>query len=136
MAKVATKGLKLSQTVGTAYVDIAQLLSVDKDPSKVNTFNTTTLDGGVFETKQITGFCAPGDASAELFYDPALAGHQGITDQITTPAFANWKITYSDAASTTQIFSAVPSFGMSAALGDGIKGNLTLEISGDPVWPT
>ena len=106
MAIVKCKGTKLQQTVSAALADIAQLLSIEHSGSGSITFDSTTLDGGVFKTFALAGYSNPGTVAAELFFDPALAGHQAITDNITTPATNAMKIIYADTAATNQAFTA------------------------------
>jgi hypothetical protein len=75
--------------------------------------------------------------SAEIFYDPALAGHQAVTDLIATPATNAMKIIYADTAATNQAFtSAGVEFGATVAMDDGLKASLTYTVTGDPGWPS
>ena len=137
MAIVKCKGTKLQQTVSAALVDIAQLLSIEHSGSGSDTFESTTLDGSAYKTFAPTGYSNPGEVSAELFYDPALAGHQAITDLIATPATNAMKIIYADTAATNQSFtSAGVQFGVTVAMDDGLKGSITYTVTGDPGWPT
>jgi hypothetical protein len=118
-------------------VDIAQLLSIEHSGSGSETFESTTLDGSTYKTFAPTGYSNPGEVSAELFYDPALAGHQAITDLIATPATNAMKLIYADTAATNQSFtSAGVQFGATVDMGDGLKGSVTYTVTGDPGWPT
>lgn len=137
MAICKNKGARLQHTVSAALADIAQLTGFQHQGSKSNTFDSTILEGGVFKTKAQTGYSDPGTVSADLFYDPALAGHQAITDNITTPADNAMKIIYADSGATQQSFtSAGVEFGVTVAIDDGLKGSVTYEVDGDPGWPT
>ena len=106
MAIVKCKGTKLQHTVSASLVDIAQILSIEHSGSGSETFESTTLDGGVYKTFAPTGYSNPGQVSAEIFYDPALAGHQAVTDLIATPATNAMRIIYADTAATNQAFTA------------------------------
>ena len=137
MAIVKCKGTKLQHTVSASLVDIAQILSIEHSGSGSETFESTTLDGGVYKTFAPTGYSNPGQVSAEIFYDPALAGHQAITDLIATPATNAMKMIYADTAATNQSFtSAGVEFGNTVAMDDGLKGSITYTVTGDPGWPT
>jgi hypothetical protein len=137
MAIVKSKGSKLQHTVSASLVDIAQMLSMEHSGSGSETFESTTLDGGVFKTFAPTGYSNPGQVSAEIFYDPALAGHQAITDLIATPATNAMKIIYADTAATNQSFtSAGVEFGATVAMDDGLKASMTYTVTGDPGWPS
>lgn len=137
MAIVKNKGARLQHTVSAALADIAQLTGFEISGSKSNTFDSTILEGGVYKTKAQTGYSDPGTVTAELFYDPALAGHQAITDLIATPADNAMKIIYADTGASEQSFtSAGTEFGATIAMDNGLKGNVTYEIDGDPGWKT
>jgi len=137
MAIVKCKGTKLQHTVSASLVDIAQLLSIEHSGSGSETFESTTLDGGVYKTFAPTGYSNPGTVSAEIFYDPALSGHQAITDLIATPATNAMKAIYADTAATNQSFtSAGVEFGVTVAMEDGLKAAMTYTVTGDPGWPT
>ena len=137
MAIVKCKGTKLQHTVSASLVDIAQLLSIEHSGSGSETFESTTLDGSTYKTFAPTGYSNPGEVSAELFYDPALAGHQAITDLIATPATNAMKLIYADTAATNQAFtSAGVQFGATVDMGDGLKGSVTYTVTGDPGWST
>jgi hypothetical protein len=137
MAKIKCKGTKLQHTISMSLTDIAQLLSIEHSGSASETFDSTTLDGTVYKTYDQTGYSEPGEVTAELFYDPALAGHQAITDLIATPADNAMKIIYADGATTNQSFTASGvEFGVTVDMADGLKGEVTYKVDGDPGWPT
>jgi hypothetical protein len=137
MAIVKCKGTKLQHTVSASLVDIAQILSIEHSGSGSETFESTTLDGGVYKTFAPTGYSNPGQVSMELFFDPALIGHQAITDLIAAPATNAMKIIYADTGATNQSFtSAGVEFGATVAMDDGLKASVTYTVTGDPGWPT
>lgn len=137
MAIVKCKGTKLQHTVSASLVDIAQILSIEHSGSGSETFDSTTLDGGVYKTFAPTGYSNPGQVSMELFFDPALVGHQAITDLIASPATNAMKIIYADTGATNQSFtSAGVEFGATVAMDDGLKASVTYTVTGDPGWPT
>lgn len=137
MAKIKCKGTVLSQDIAGTYTAIAQVLSIDESGAEVKTFDSTSLDSGTFETKSVTGYSAPGELSAELFWDPALSGHQLLTDGLATPAEKNYRVTYADAGTTQKTFAACGiAFGYKVAMGDGLKATVKLPITGDPGYPT
>jgi hypothetical protein len=64
-----------------------------------------------------------------MFYDPALAGHQAITDLVTTPAECNWEITFADTGSSTSTMtSAGVGFNLTGAMNDGLKADVSLKL--------
>lgn len=137
MAKIKSKGMVLSHTVGTSLTAIAQITDFEESGAAVETFESTTLDGGVFKTYDPTGYSEPGEISGTLFYDPALAGHQNITDIIASPATNAGRVTFTDAATTTKAFTAVGhAFGYAVNMADGVKGNFSVQLTGDAGWPS
>lgn len=137
MAKVKCKGMVLSHTVGTSLTALAQITDFEESGAEAQTYDSTTLDGGVFKTYDPTGFSEPGEISGTLFYDPALAGHQNITDQIAAPATNAGQVTFANSATTTKAFTAVGhAFGYAVAMDDGLKGKFKVKLTGDPGWPT
>lgn len=135
MSKVICKGTKWQRTVSMSLTDVAQAISIEHSGSKAETFDSTTLDGGVYKTKDHTGYAEGGTVSIELFYDPALSGHQAITDQQATPADNANKIIYAD-TSEQAFTSAGIGFGVTVAMNDGLKGTVEIEVDGDPGWKT
>lgn len=136
MAIVRSKGTKVQHTVSATLVDIAQVLSIEHSGCGSITFDSTTLDGGVYKTKAASGYSNPGTVAIEGFYDPALAGHKAITALITTPASNAMKLIYADTAATNQAFTqAGVEFGVTVAMEDGLKFTATYEVTGDPGWP-
>lgn len=137
MAKIKSKGTVLSHTVGTSLTAIAQITDFQESGAEAETFDATTLDGSVYKEYAPTGYSEPGEISGTLFYDPALAGHQNITDIIASPATNAGRVTFADAATTTKSFTAVGhAFGYAVAMNDGLKGNFKVKLTGDPGWPT
>lgn len=137
MAKIKCKGMVLSHTVGTSLTALAQITDFEESGAQMETFDSTTLDGGVFKTFDPTGYSAPGEITGTLFYDPALAGHQNITDIIAAPATNAGQVTFADAATTTKAFTAVGhSFGYAVNMNDGLKGNFRVQLTGSPGYPT
>lgn len=137
MAKIKGKGTIIKHTISAALTAIAQVTEMEISGSGSTTWESTALDTGVFKTFEQTGYSNPGTFSLGLFFDPALAGHQFITDTITTPQDNAMQITYADQANTTQDFtSAGVEFGVVVAMDDGLRGSATYTIDGDPDWPT
>lgn len=138
MAKVKCKGTVLQQEISSVFTAVAQVISIDIGETKTETWDSTSLDtSGAGKTKGQTGYAEPGDVSFEIFFDPALAGHQAITDLVTTPAENNWKVIFADTGSTELPFaSAGVGFGATVDMGDGLKASVSLETTGLPTYAT
>lgn len=137
MAKIKTKGTKLQQDIATVFTDIAQVISLDLPEAENETYDADTLDNanaGIL--KEPTFRTEPGSASAELFFDPALVGHQNLTALLTTPVKENWKIIFADAGATVWAFTTAGiSLGGTVALNDGLKATLGLTLADLVTYP-
>lgn len=138
MAIVKCKGTVLQQELAMIYTAVAQVISMEHSGTESETFESTTLDtSGAGKTYSQTGYTEPGTLSGELFYDPALAGHQAITDLLTTPADQNWKVIFADIGTTEYPFrSAGVGFDFSVDMADGLKGSFSMQLDGLGTWPT
>lgn len=133
MAKVKSKGTSLLQTISAAYVAIAQVKSIDISGEKSETYDSTTLDGVTYKTKDPTGYVEPCTIKADIFYDPALSGHQAFTSLIAAPVATNFKVTYVDGSTTSAIYSCT-GFGIDkkVAMNDGLTASIEIVTSGNP----
>lgn len=133
MAKLKGKGTVLQQTISASLTDVAQITDIDLSGEGSLDYDSTTLDGAVYETKELTGYSAAGTVKAGLFFDPALAGHAAIVSLITTPATCVWKIKYSDAGPSSLTYtSAGVTLDQKIAMKDGVKATLTMNRTGAP----
>ncbi len=138
MAKVVSKGTVWKQTISASLVPVAQALSLEFSGAKAQTYDSTTLDiVGPFMTKDLTNYTEPGNLSAELFYDPNLAGHKNMSSLMgfstTLPAQNAMSVTYQDTGSTVQTFTAASvAFGVTVDMASGLKAKVDIEITGDP----
>lgn len=127
------KGSVLQQTISSTLTDIAQLIGIDLSGEGTSGFNSTTLDGGVYETEALTGFAQGGQVKTELFFDPALAGHAALVATITTPATCVYKLKYSDSGPSSLTYTAASvQLDQKIALKDGVKGTWTMNRTGTP----
>lgn len=136
MAKLKGKGTKLQQFIATVFVDIAQVLSIDLSGAGVETFESDTLDNAATGIPyDLTGRAEGGTVSMELFYDPSLAGHQTLTDNITTPAKVDYKVIYAD--TKEEPFSGmITDRGVRVALNDGLKSTMQFKVDKLATFPT
>jgi predicted secreted protein len=138
MAKVPSKGTVLQQELSMVFTAVAQLTEIGISGIESETYDATTLDtSGAGKEYSQTGYAEGGEVSVSGFWDPALAGHQAITDLITTPADQNWKVIFADTGTTEMPFtSAGVSWEGTAAMSDGLKFSSTLKVDGLPTLPT
>lgn len=138
MAKVACKGTVLQQELSMVFTAVAQIVSLGQSGAESETFDCTTLDtSGAGKEYGQTGYTEPGSVDFELFYDPALAGHQAMTDLLTTPAEQNWKIIFADTGVTEYPFTGAGiGFDVAVDMNDGLKASGSIKLNGLGTWPT
>lgn len=138
MAKQKCKGTILQQEIATVFTAVAQVISLSISGNESETVEADTLDNGnAGIPHEPTGRSEGGSVEGELFYDPALAGHQSVTDLITDPKKCNWKVIYADTGATEVAFtSAGVGFDVSIDSGDLLKGSFNAKVDGLPTWPT
>lgn len=138
MSKIKCKGTALAQEIAGSYVTVAQVISLELPTVESETYEADTLDntdaGIPYEP---TGRTEGGSCSGELFYDPALPGHQNLTELLRVPQDENWQITFKDASNSTWTFTGAGfSFGGTVALNDGLKGSFSIKLDGIPTYPS
>lgn len=133
MAKIKGKGTSFLLSITGTYTAIPNLIDVSVSGEKAETYESTTLDGVVYKTKDHTGFSESASISATAFYDPSSAVFTAWNALIATPAANNVKITYTDSGPTSVIYSGV-GFGIdkNVVANDGVKATLTCETTGAP----
>ena len=138
MAKVVCKGTKLQQELAMVFTDVAQVLSISHDGAESETFDATSLDTtGAGKEYLATGYTEGGSVDCELFYDPALAGHQAITDLLTTPAEQDWKLIFADSGTTEAAFTGAGlGVGITVAMNDGLKMTVSIKLDQLMTYPT
>jgi hypothetical protein len=132
MAKIRVKGTVLKQTITTTLTAVAQVLEFGQSGASSETYDSTTLDTvGAGKEYDPTGYSEGGTFDFSLFYDPALAGHQALTDEMITPATNSWSLTFADAATTVSTFNtAGVGLGFTGAMNDGLKADVSLKLTG------
>lgn len=138
MAKLKCKGTALQQLIGTVYTAVAQVISITGPTMESQTYEADTLDnasaGIPYES---TGRTEGGSLSGEMFFDPALAGHQELLDLLETPADESWKLVYANTLPSEWSFTGA-GFGFTGptvALADGLKASFTIKLDGLPSFP-
>lgn len=137
MAKVICKGSIFKMTISASLTAVAQLTDFEVTGMEAEVVESRTLDGGVFIPFEHTGYSMGGKFAANGYYDPALAGHQFIGDQISVPADNACQITFANGATTTQSFTGAGwTQSTSVQMADLLKFSFGCTIDGDPGLPT
>lgn len=139
MAKLVVKGTVIKQDIGGVLTPVAQIISFGHDGAESETFECTTIDtAGAGKEYASTGYSEGGSFDFEVFYDPALAGHQSLTDDITTPPASgrDYLIEYTDAASVNTFNAAGIGISITGAMNDGLKASISLKLNQLMVYTT
>jgi hypothetical protein len=130
MAKIKVKGTVIKQDIADTLTAIAQVIEFSASGAESEHYDATTLDtAGAGKEYSQTGYSEGGTFDFSIFLDPALAGHQALTDDITTPAERDYSITFADTAPTTWTFSAAGiGIGITGAMNDGLKADISLKL--------
>lgn len=136
MAKLVCKGTVLEHEIASTLTAVAQIINLDGPDAEVETVESDTLDNsGAGIPMSVTGRTSGGNVTGELFFDPSLAGHQDLTDQLTTPAVTNWNMTFAD--STDWPFAGIlKSCTPTVDLADLLKASFDIELSGIVSYPS
>lgn len=145
MAVLKCRGTALQIASGTTYTSVAQIASMDISGIQSETTEVRVLDGNAGIPYISTGYTEGGSVNFELLYDPALAGHQTVTDLVTSAHLLTtgaqnsqgWKVVFANTSSTEMTFT-------SAGIGtditvdptDALRASISLKCDGCPVLPT
>lgn len=145
MAKLKVKGSALQIASGTTYTAVAQVSGFSVSGIESETTETDTLDAAVGIPYTPTGRVEGGSVSFDLLYDPALSGHQTVTDlavaaHLLTTGLANdqnWKLVFANTSSTEMAFvSAGIGVEITGELADCLRSTVTLKCNGCPALPS
>ena len=134
MAVIRSKGTLFQMSIATVMTTVAQMISLELPEAENETFEADYLENteaGI--PYKGTGRTEGGELGYEMFYDPALASHQAITDLLKTPAVAgtDCQVVFADAAETEWPFVAAGvSLGATVALKDGLKAKGKFKLDG------
>lgn len=140
MAKIVCKGTVLKDTISSVLTAIAQVISLDHAGAGSLTYDSTTLDGAVAKTYDLTGYAEPGKITGELFYDPANSTHKNFQNRIgystNAPTSTVMNLVMADAGVTTMSFTSTGvTLGLTVDMASGLKAKFEITISGDPGFP-
>jgi hypothetical protein len=131
MAKIRVKGSIIKQDIASTLTPVAQVIEFSTSGAETETFDCTTLDTtGAGKEYSQTGYAEGGSLNFSVFFDPALAGHQALTDDITTPAERDYSLTFADVAPTAWTFTAAGiGLDVTGAMSDGLKADVALKLN-------
>lgn len=131
--KVKSKGTSLLMSISAVYTAIPLLKSISISGAESQTYNSTTLDGSVYETNDPTGYTTAPTISAEGFRDPDDTTQQAFIALMAAPVATNFKVTYVDGTPLSEIYSGTGfGFDTTVAMSDGLACSYKIQTSGTP----
>lgn len=137
---VPVKGTKLQEEISLVYTDIAQITSINLPEAETENTEHDTFDNpdaGIPYSP--TGRTEGGSLGAELFFDPALAGHKKFTAKLKSPLTtlpANYKVVFADAGATEWPFAVAGiSLGGTAELNNFLRATVNLKLNKTVNYP-
>ena len=131
--KVKSKGTALLMSISAVYTAIPLLKSISISGAQSQTYNSSTLDGSVYETNDPTGYTTAPSISADGYRDPDDTVQQAFIALLAAPVATNFKVTYADATPLSEIYSGTGfGFDTSVALSEGLSCSYTIQTSGTP----
>jgi predicted secreted protein len=133
MAKLAAYGTQLKK----AGTTIAALSSLSGPNLQASTIDVTSHDSVNATREFVSGLIDAGEISASLIFDPNVATHIALWNDLVARTSASYSIVYPFTGGTeTVTFTAfVTGFGPIEAQPDGaITANITLKVAAAPVW--
>lgn len=133
LSTIPAKGVSLLQSIAAVYTALQGLTNIEVSGRKSGTYPVVTLDGDVTEHHDPTGYAAAATIKASGFYNPAHATYTAFEGLIAAPVATNFKVTWSDAGPTSEVYSGT-GFGIDkkAAAGQGVMADIEIVTSGNP----
>ncbi len=135
--KISSQGTKLMADIGSVMTEVASVVSLDFPDGEVLFFDGTALDSDYVEDGELTGLATPGVSNAELFYDPADAGHKALAaDHAAKGVHREFEIVMPDEDESEVTFEgSVQRFQPKAATKEGLKANLSIKLRSLAIYP-
>lgn len=133
MAKLAAYGTALRK----AGTPIAAVSSLSGPNLQASTIDVTSHDSVNATREFVSGLIDAGEISASLIFDPNVATHIGLWNDLVSRTSASYSIVYpfTGGVETVTFTAFVTGFGPIEAQPDGaITANITLKVAAAPVW--
>jgi predicted secreted protein len=133
MAKMAAYGSALKKGATT----VAAVSSLSGPSLQAETIDVTTHDSPSAIREFVSGLIDGGEISGSLVFDPNVATHIGLYNDLVARTSASYSIVYpfTGGVETVTFTAFVTGFGPVEAQPDGaVTAPFTLKVAGAPVW--
>jgi len=128
MGRIVSKGAVCKQDIASSLVAIAQVESFSSSGAESETVKVSALDtSGNGHEYLANGWSEGGSFDMTLQYDSQLAGHQSLTDDITTPVERDYSVTLTGGTEMTFTAAGI-GFGFQGTIDDIVKGDVSLKL--------
>jgi hypothetical protein len=133
----SSQGTKLQLEISSVFTDIAFIVGVDGPNPEGEFFDSTHLQSADNARTFLPTVWQVGDVTSELLYTPLENTHRKLFELLKSQTLSNWKVIYPDGSTgTTHAFAAyVKGVGHAAQTAEGLKGTLTLQVTGTMTPP-
>lgn len=135
-AKKSSMGTLLKRsTTPSAYVTVAAVDNIQGPTQSADIIDVTTLDSLNFYEEVVTGVIRGGEVTADLTFQPDLAGHLALMQDVAARAVRYFQIYFPTVLPKTCSFAAfVTRVQPKASVRDAIRAALTLRVTGVITW--
>jgi len=131
--KIKSKGTALLMSISAVYTAVPLLKSITISGAQSQTYNSTTLDGSVYETNDPNGYTTAPTIAAEGFRDPDDTVQAAFIALLAAPVATNFKVTYVDATPLSEIYSGTGfGFDTNVQMAEGLSCSYNIQTSGTP----
>lgn len=136
--KYSAHGTLLQVDISGTYTTVASTMSIDFPGAEVLYFDADSTDADeCVEDGELVGQSTPGEAAAEIFYDPVDPTHNLLArDPAQGGVQRSWKILMPDTDTSVVAWDgSVKNFKPKAAVKDGFKASLSIKCRTLAVYP-
>ena len=132
----ATETALATGTDGTeAFTTIAEVTNISGPEFQLETIEATHMESTDGFREYLASLRDSGEVSFDLNFLPGNANQKGLTDDLVAGVRRNFKIIWTDAASTPFEFAGfVTSFSANAQIDDKLSASATIKVTGPITW--
>lgn len=121
---------------GEVFTSVAEVMSVNVGGLKLDTTEATHMESPSKWREFIATVKDAGEVTFEINFQPALAGHQGLTTDLKNQTLRNFQVVFPDTGVTTWSFAAfITNFAPQMQFDGKITASVGLKITGAPTIP-
>lgn len=129
--------LKMSTAGSSTFgVTIGQVRSISGPAKSADVIDVTTQDSTNNYREKAVGFLDGGDVSLGVMYDPALSSHAELNNMLDGRVLGRWQVIYPTTTVTKEFAGYVSGLSPEVPFGAEVTADVTIAVSGKPVFPT